>query len=558
LLDIIGVHVDPEQRFHISLRPRFFALILAGFLLMIGLAAGMSVYSTRPGFCKSCHIMDPYYEAWKTSSHNHVACVECHYPPGETKTVLWKKFQALSQVAKYVTRTYSPKPFAEIEDASCLRSGCHSDRLLQGRVVSQGGVLFDHQPHLKEVRLGKQLRCVSCHSQIVVGTHMEVTWDTCYLCHFKGHKTGGRGESEPVGGCRGCHLLPDKEIQVGENVSVMHKDLVSYGGPVQCQACHRESGIGKGEVTKDRCFICHNEPHKVDRFHETEFIHENHVTEHNTACFHCHQPISHGKTITREEPVLDFSCNKCHLDMHDLEGELYSGSGLKGVPEMQSPMFQARVDCVGCHIEKEKTGNGVSHAMTFTGSPLGCANCHDDKYLDMVFDGQKAVDETVAALSENLDVVRDALKKPGLSQKVAAKIGEKVDEAAFNIELLKITHSAHNIFYAASALRYSNLILSAAAKPLEVQVQDTSGLSIISGKYCAQLCHESLDVNVPPRRVTFDQDRKLDHEVHTEEGLACNVCHDFGAHKNPGFKGIQTCLKCHAQEDLDRMTWSAD
>jgi len=33
--------------------------------------------------------------------------------------------QALSQVAKYVTRTYSSKPYAEISDESCLRKGCH-------------------------------------------------------------------------------------------------------------------------------------------------------------------------------------------------------------------------------------------------------------------------------------------------------------------------------------------------------------------------------------------------------------------------------------------------
>ena len=35
---------------------------------------------------------------------------------------------------------------------------------------------------------GRQFRCTRCHSQIVVGTHIEVTESTCFLCHFRGAK----------------------------------------------------------------------------------------------------------------------------------------------------------------------------------------------------------------------------------------------------------------------------------------------------------------------------------------------------------------------------------
>ncbi|MDO8525749.1 MAG: NapC/NirT family cytochrome c [Candidatus Omnitrophota bacterium] len=89
-------------------------------------------FSTSPQFCRSCHIMKPYYDSWKASKHNKVACVDCHYPPVGHRTLLWKKFQAMSQVIKYVTRTYSSRPFAEIDDAACLREGCHSNRLMEG------------------------------------------------------------------------------------------------------------------------------------------------------------------------------------------------------------------------------------------------------------------------------------------------------------------------------------------------------------------------------------------------------------------------------------------
>jgi hypothetical protein len=84
-----------------------------------------------------------------------------------------KKFEALSMVAKYVTGTYGPKPWAEVATmAACLR--CHERRLLEGKEIYHG-VHFDHRPHLIESRRGLKLRCTSCHSQIVQGSHISVT-----------------------------------------------------------------------------------------------------------------------------------------------------------------------------------------------------------------------------------------------------------------------------------------------------------------------------------------------------------------------------------------------
>src|SRR4030042_2166499 len=115
ILALVGIEITPGWPFHVSLKPRLIYIIfglLALFLLSLG---GMTYYSVQPAFCDSCHIMEPYYDAWSTSNHKFVSCVDCHYPPGSARNVLWHKFQALSQVAKYVTRTYSSKPFAEIQ-----------------------------------------------------------------------------------------------------------------------------------------------------------------------------------------------------------------------------------------------------------------------------------------------------------------------------------------------------------------------------------------------------------------------------------------------------------
>src|SRR3989338_6120880 len=157
-------------------------LVIAGFLLFfLAVFIIFFEFSTSPQFCRSCHIMKPYYESWKVSKHNRVPCVDCHYPHVGPRTLLWKKFQAMSQVVKYVTRTYSSRPFAQIDDSACLREGCHSKRLVEGKLTFGRGIKFDHRPHITEARRGRSLRCVSCHSQIMVGKHIEVTLDTCYL-----------------------------------------------------------------------------------------------------------------------------------------------------------------------------------------------------------------------------------------------------------------------------------------------------------------------------------------------------------------------------------------
>src|SRR3990172_5978309 len=186
--------------------------LVIGLGVLVGALGGLYKVSSSPLLCNSCHIMKPYVLAWKTSKHNNVPCVDCHYPP-ELRGTLWVKYQALAQVAKWATETYSSKPFAEIEDASCLRSGCHDTRLLEGKVTYKRGIIFDHGPHLREVRRGRQLRCTSCHSQIVVGTHIEVTDTSCFLCHFKGKKTPR--EFHPLGGCPLCQKPPKGDTPGG-------------------------------------------------------------------------------------------------------------------------------------------------------------------------------------------------------------------------------------------------------------------------------------------------------------------------------------------------------
>src|SRR5690349_8362256 len=215
---LLGIRRRDKARF-LRYAPTKWGWVLVIAILLLGGSAGFAEYSMQPDFCRSCHIMEPYYQAWHASTHKNVPCTDCHFEPGLQNT-LKGKFEASSQAAKFITGTYGSKPHAQIHDVSCMRSGCHEKRLLEGKVnwtvtTPKGNVVtikFDHKPHLTEERRGKELRCVSCHSQIVQGQHLVVTLDTCFLCHFKGFEHGRHEQA--MGGCNSCHEAPKAQIRL--------------------------------------------------------------------------------------------------------------------------------------------------------------------------------------------------------------------------------------------------------------------------------------------------------------------------------------------------------
>jgi len=266
-------------------------LIIVAVVIVVAGAAGAGLWhvSASPRFCNSCHIMRPYVDAWKASKHSAVACVQCHYPPGRRDTFR-VKFQAITQVAKWATGTYSSKPFAEVEDASCLRSGCHatSDLEKAGVRTFSRGVRFDHRQHLVVAKTMWQLRCTSCHAQVVVDKHFEIEQSTCFTCHFKGTK--GARELVPVAGCTSCHLTPKGDIMVG-SVRFNHEDFVRRD--VACQSCHLNVVESQGEAPRERCLTCHNQPEKLERYQDLALLHAVHVTEKTIDCTRCHTEIKH-------------------------------------------------------------------------------------------------------------------------------------------------------------------------------------------------------------------------------------------------------------------------
>lgn len=442
LLEKIGMHVPEGKHDRLHIQPRFFKFL--GFLgvLFLIFSVGMFEFSTSPYFCASCHIMKPYYQAWKTSKHNHVPCVECHYPP-DVRDKLVLKFQALSQVAKYVTRTYSSKPYAEISDESCLRKGCHETRLLQGTVTFKRGIRFDHKPHLTDLKRGKKLRCTSCHSQIVIGNHMEVTESTCFLCHFRGAVVGR--EMNPIGGCgEKCHQAPEKDIKFG-TMTFNHKDFVG-SRHVACKNCHLDAVQGSGEAKKERCFQCHNDEKRLSRFTDIDFMHKQHVTDKKVDCMHCHEPIKHA-VKTSMEP-LHFDCNVCHERKHNIQKQIYQGIGARGVPNRPSPMFTTNVDCPACHYVRKMNPEAAGFlGQTYRAGEDGCIKCHGEDFRGILAEWHKTVEDALAEAKPAVDRARVIARSGGAGRAV-----QLAKDAEYNYLFIQYGHGVHNVEYAVDVL----------------------------------------------------------------------------------------------------------
>ena len=508
-------------------RRTILAILILLVLVIIGGTAFIEVTS-QPQFCVSCHYMKPYFTSWETSSHKGVMCTKCHFPPGIQHTIEGK-FTALSMLVNYTTGIYKrSKPWAEISDASCLRSGCHETRLLEGRVEYLQGIIFDHKPHLTELRLGKTLRCTSCHSQIVQGEHISVTASTCFICHFKGD------DSHKMSKCTTCHDAPVRSVS-NPNVPFDHKQMIERG--VSCNRCHGAMQVGSGDVQKERCNSCHAELGKIERFSDTKFIHNEHITQRKVDCQACHQEILH-KSVSRTEMVKP-SCEDCHQNFHQVQSDLLTGTGGKGVTDQPSTMFESGLNCRGCHTLKESTGDVELGGTTLKASGVGCTPCHDPGY-DKILEGWKRRNgERLVQIKGILHRVETVVK--GLSGSRKQDADSLISSARHNIVMVDLGHGIHNIPFAESLLGTAFQQLSAAANLVgNVTLPAFETGLPKQGAECMN-CHYGVETMIVQR-----QGRDFPHANHViGQKLACTKCHSNEIKHGQLSLSKAGCNECH-------------
>ena len=454
---------------------RFFGLgarkvtifIVAAVIVTIVTTSALIEATSQPGFCVTCHVMRPYFDAWRASTHDNVSCVTCHVPPGVEGTIK-HKFMAFSMLANYATGLYKrSKPWAEIDDASCLRGGCHETRLLAGTELFKN-VNFDHRPHLEQPRRDRQLRCTSCHAQIVQGEHISVTEGTCFLCHFK---PDSLGQMTDLARCTHCHTPPAGSAAA--DTAFDHASVLTRH--VDCQSCHATAVAGDGYVPPERCNSCHAQVEHIERYHDLEFVHQTHVTKRKVECLQCHIAIRHGHDVAAEkEPSRQ--CAACP-GMPDNAYELVWRGELPGLPATPSSMARAGMTCASCHAEPIHLDKGQHSAPT-------CSPCHEDSY-------------------DNLWQTWEAPLRAS-AQRIAAEAA-RLPQADRDL-----VRRALEIYQRGNPVHNPDLLAAVAAK--------VTGATARAG-HC-ESCHPAAAHALP-----VWNGRGVPHEIHANKNVACETCH---------------------------------
>ncbi|MFP4082549.1 MAG: cytochrome c3 family protein [Candidatus Aminicenantes bacterium] len=506
-------------------------LSAAGFFLILFLAS--VEYTSHSKFCSTCHYMKPFYQSWKTSSHSHIECNTCHYPPG-VRSKLRAKVEGLLQLGRYWTKLYlKSKPWAEIPDESCLRQGCHEKRLLEGRVKFKK-VVFDHKIHLTDLQRGKRLRCTSCHSQIVQGEHITVTESTCFICHFK------KSEHFPrISDCSHCH---HKEDLISEKTSRFNHSVVFSNG-FSCDKCHSHIIVGDGDVPRENCYKCHWETDRLNKYHNTDLMHSTHITDNKIECNLCHLEIQH-KIVKEIEAIAN--CQACHTDYHKAQKILFTGEGGKGIHQpYPNIMLEKGLSCKGCHIFHEESGGKVIKSETLTSKAQACESCHGKGFARIMKDWkistQKKLDKITSIYkraSQQLRLTKNGEKEKEKSQRL-------LEEAYFNMDIVERGKSVHNIEYAQKLLSvsYDKIVEALDVIGSSYKPESFLGEAKEIPTQCSN-CHagiEEIDRNI--FGLNFPHKKHL-----IEQKIQCSTCHS-NVRKHGEFVATkQSCAACHHRD----------
>ena len=510
-------------------KKRIIILAIVGFVLILSI--GSIEYTSHSHYCSSCHYMKPFYRSWETSSHSHVECNACHYPPG-LRSKLRAKVEGILQLGRYWTKLYlKSKPWAEIPDEACLREGCHDKRLLEG-TAKFNKIVFDHDIHFTDLKRGKQLRCTSCHSQIVQGEHITVTNSTCFICHFK------ESEHYPqISECSHCH---HQEDLVSEKTSKFNHSLVFDNG-FKCDKCHSQTIIGDGEVPRENCYKCHWETDRLNKYDDTDLMHSTHIFSHKIECNQCHLDIQH-KIIKEIDTISD--CQTCHTDYHKAQKILFAGEGGKGQAHpMPNIMLEKGLSCKGCHIFHEETGGRIIKSETFVSKARACESCHGRGFSRILKDWEISTEKKLNEIRSIYTRVRQEIVQTNKPEKEKAR--SLIEEAAFNIDIVERGKSVHNMTYSQELLRasYDNLVealrlISSSYKPK---------IFLASAKEVPTLCsncHAGIEeINAQIFGLDFPHKRHL-----VEQKIECDTCHSNVRRHGEFIASKRSCAVCHHKE----------
>lgn len=327
-------------------------------------------YKTRsPEFCGSCHVMTPYHASWQKDVHGgklEVACIDCHYAPGERSTIN-AKLRGLSQVTSYFSGRYgTSRPRAHVDNQSCLTSKCHGDLRFMDKEISIGGtVKFIHSKHLssdkqKQDAVQKKVQeLTESLSKRIDKEHLEKLEEIARQC-IPAQERNDRMV----------------ELVKGAGLNIDRQELVQFS-----QYHHLD--VRLAQLTNLQCTNCHSygvpERGKLAVSSDSP-VSANHFSVKTTTCFTCHFTNEDFDTGTG-------SCLKCHtlptkpITVHselkpDESTKLKTPELAKETIQMDhQAMLKRNVHCIACHADVARENSTVTKR--------DCQRCHDrPEYFD--------------------------------------------------------------------------------------------------------------------------------------------------------------------------------
>lgn len=341
------------------------ALTVTAVVVLSAVLVAVAEHKTaKPQFCASCHIMTPYYESWQKDMHGgklEVACVECHYAPGE-RTTIKAQLRGLSQVASYVSGRYgSSRPRPHVDNRSCLTSKCHGDLAFMDKEIAiSDTVKFVHAKHLRSnaaehETLAKGLKDLTeSLGKRLDGARLDRLQQVAQECVPAQERNQRMAALVNEAGAK----IDQRELT--ELANYYHMDLrLSQLTNLQCTDCHSYGG-------SDRATSLVALGDLVSPSH--------HFSVKKTACFTCHFTNEGFNTGTG-------ACLKCHtlpnkpIPVHP-ELTPQASAKLK-TPELakqtvrmdHQAILQRKVDCVACHADVARENSTVTER--------DCQRCHD-------------------------------------------------------------------------------------------------------------------------------------------------------------------------------------
>ncbi len=361
---------------------------------------------------------------------------------------------------------------------------------------------------------------------------MQVTYATCFNCHF--HKSDDpEHKFDKLANCSTCHDLTNKTKEQLASMRYNHSTVVET--KTECSSCHTNVISGKGEVGRDRCFQCHFEDNKLDKYSDVEFMHKTHISKHSMNCMYCHSPIKHK--VEKMDVNTPPDCQSCHSGAHSSQVNLYAGEKGFNTESSPSSMFLSGINCKGCHILHEKSKRDIN---TSKSSQDACDNCHGKGYGKLIKQWESSSVKRLATIKSIFSTANNIVKNSSSSRKKEAEL--KLDEAQHNIKTVDVGKSVHNIQFADKLLVGSYGLMKEALEIVgsNKTLPEFKSNSEFVPNECYN-CHSGIqEVNTTAFGKSFS------HKTHiVKQRLQCDRCHSNSNKHGELILNQNSCNSCH-------------